>query len=141
VNVHASRSSDTFADEIVESGAFLVLAISAFGNGHDPSGTVAPGNAVVLGAGLLAPDAAGTTATKTSEITWAKSLAPRYRRQASFARIWFTASLRFVSLESLRLSTGTSCECRRHSQFELIVENPDCRRAGQIVPLGTGKQT
>jgi hypothetical protein len=36
---------------------------------------------------------------------------------------------------------GTSCECRRHGQFELIVDNPDCRRARQIVPLGTGKQT
>jgi hypothetical protein len=101
LNVHASRSPDTFADEIVESGAFLVLAMSAFGYGHDPTGTAASGNDVVTGAGRLAPDAAGTTATKMSAITGAKNFGPGYRGQVCFARIWLTASLRLVGQEWL----------------------------------------
>ena len=53
LNVHASRSPDTFAAEITASGATRVLPISPFGYGHDPDGVAAPGNAEVTGAGLL----------------------------------------------------------------------------------------
>ena len=94
LNVHASRSPDTFAAEITESGATRVLPISPFGYGHDPDGGAAPGNAEVTGAGpvgllgllglleLLPPlHAAASTATETSAVTWTKSL----------VRIWLTA--------------------------------------------------
>src|SRR5580693_1857364 len=40
-NVQASRSCDTFAEEITEPGACRVLARSAFGSGHDPDGGAA----------------------------------------------------------------------------------------------------
>ena len=36
MNVHASASFETFADEIVESGATRVFARSALEYGHDP---------------------------------------------------------------------------------------------------------
>ena len=86
MNVHASRSPDTFAAEITESGATRVLPISPFGYGHDPDGVAAPGNAEVTGAGplgllgllelLLLLHAAASTATQTSAVTWTKSLDP-----------------------------------------------------------------
>ncbi len=42
LNAHASRRPDTLAAEITESGATLVLAMSASGYGHDPDGAAAP---------------------------------------------------------------------------------------------------
>jgi len=87
VNDHASRRPDTSADEIVDSGAFLVLAMSPFAYGHDPVGTAAPGNDWLAGAGLLAADGAAITATKTSAITGVKGLARKHRRHVTFARV------------------------------------------------------
>ena len=51
LNVHASLSWDTFAAEIVEPVASLVLARSPFGYGQDPDGAAAPANVLVTGAG------------------------------------------------------------------------------------------
>jgi len=89
LNVHATRSPDTFAAEITESGATRVLPISPFGYGHDPDGVAAPGNAEVTGAGplelleLLPPlHAATSTATEKSAVTWTRK---------SLVRIWLTA--------------------------------------------------
>jgi hypothetical protein len=93
LNVHASRSPDTFAADMVESGASLVLAMSPFGYGHDPDGTAAPGNASVAGARVLPLHAAATTATQ-STITGANRLDPGPARPVSFARIGLTASLK-----------------------------------------------
>ena len=92
LNVHASRSPDTFAAEITESGATRVLPISPFGYGHDPDGVAAPGNVEVTGAGplellelleLLPPlHAATSRATETSAVAWTRK---------SLVRIWLTA--------------------------------------------------
>ena len=102
LNAQASRSCDTFADEIAEPGASLVLARSPFGYGHDPVGAAAPGNTLVTGGpGLLPPDGAATMVTQTNAITGAQTLTPAYRRPVSLARIRLTASLRLVSQESL----------------------------------------
>ena len=87
LNAHASRSPDTFAAEIAESGASLVLARSPFGYGHDPDGAAAPGNAVLTGAGLLPLHAAASTVTETSRA----SPAPARARPPSLALIWLTA--------------------------------------------------
>jgi hypothetical protein len=47
-NDHASRSDDTFAEEIVDA-AFRVLARSPFGYAHVPEGVAAPAKALVAG--------------------------------------------------------------------------------------------
>jgi hypothetical protein len=47
LNVHASRSLDTFAAEITEPGATRVLPMSPFGYGHAPDGVAAPATVVV----------------------------------------------------------------------------------------------
>jgi hypothetical protein len=60
-----------------------VFAMSPFGYGHNPVGTAAPGNLVVAGAELLAPDGVATTATKMNEITGAHSLAPDHQRHVT----------------------------------------------------------
>ena len=90
LNVHASRSPDTFAAEITESGATRVLPISPFGYGHDPDGGAAPGNAEVTGAGPLEllelVHAATSTATETSAVTWTRK---------SLVRIWLTTFAKF----------------------------------------------
>jgi hypothetical protein len=46
-NVQACCSCDTLAEEITESGACLVLSMSALGYGHDPDGVAASGLVVV----------------------------------------------------------------------------------------------
>jgi hypothetical protein len=61
LTAQASRSLDTFAAEITEPGASLVLPMSAFGYGHDPAGAAAPGNVVRTGAALAPPHAAAST--------------------------------------------------------------------------------
>ena len=95
LNVHASRSPDTFVVEITESGATRVLPVSPFGYGHDPDGVAAPGNAEVTGAGLLELlellelpplHAATSTATETSAVTWTRK---------SLVRIWLTTFAKF----------------------------------------------
>jgi hypothetical protein len=83
LNAHASRSPDTFAAEITASGAFLVLARSPFGSGHDPDGAAAPANAVLTGAGLPLLHAAASTVTDTTTA----SPAPARARLPSFAVI------------------------------------------------------
>src|ERR1700759_3672949 len=55
LNVHASRSRDTLADEIPEPAASLVLARSPFGYGDDPAGVAAPADLTVVGAGWAEP--------------------------------------------------------------------------------------
>ena len=73
-NVHASRSVPTFAAEIREPTASLVLARSPFGYGHDPAGFVAPANVLVTGAGgaelhpATIPPATLTTLSMTEAI-------------------------------------------------------------------------
>ena len=93
LNVQASRSPDTFAAEITESGASLVLARSPFGYGHDPAGAAAPGNAVLTGAGLPLLHAAASTVTATTTA----SPAPERGRPVSFALIRLTTSLKLIS--------------------------------------------
>ena len=91
LNAHASRSADTFADEIAEPGASLVLARSPFGYGHDPDGAAAPGNAVLAGAGLPPLHAAASIVIETSTVTGTNSRTPGRTRPASFALIRPTA--------------------------------------------------
>ena len=92
LNVQASRSPDTFAAEIAEPGAFLVLAMSPFGYGHDPEGAAAPGNVVLTGAGLPLPQAAAASrVTETNIINGTGSLAPKHAPNVGFALIWLTA--------------------------------------------------
>ena len=92
LNVQASRSPDTFAAEIAEPGASLVLAMSPFGYGHDPEGAAAPGNVVLTGAGLLLPQpAAASTVTETNIISGRDIRAPRPARNVGFALIRLTA--------------------------------------------------
>jgi len=55
LNVQASRSRDTFADEIAEPAASRVLARSPFGYGHDPFGAAAPRKSLVAGVGGADP--------------------------------------------------------------------------------------
>ena len=93
LNAQASRSPDTFAAEIAESGAFLVLARSPFGYGHDPAGAAAPGNVVLAGAGLPLLHAAPSTVTATATA----SPAAERGRPVSFALIRLTASLKLIS--------------------------------------------
>ena len=66
LNAQASRSRDTFADEITEPGATLVLASCPFGYGHCPEGGVAPGDLVVSGA-VLPPPAAPSMPTEIEQ--------------------------------------------------------------------------
>jgi hypothetical protein len=70
MNVHACRSWDTLAEEIVEAGAMRVLARSPLGYGHDPLGA-APGAA----AGLLVPQAASSAPSAITASTPAVDLA------------------------------------------------------------------
>jgi hypothetical protein len=51
LNVQASLSLDTLAEEIVEPAASRVLARSPFGYGHDPDGAAASLKTVLAGAG------------------------------------------------------------------------------------------
>jgi hypothetical protein len=95
LNVHASRSPDTFAAEITESGATRVLPISPFGYGHDPDGAAAPVNAEVTGTWpldlpelldlpeVLPPlHAATSTAPETSAVAWTRKSLVRIRLTA-----------------------------------------------------------
>lgn len=77
MNVHAGSRRDTFADEIIESGASLVFARSAFGYGHEPERAVVDATTLgrtVLQAGpaaavLLPPHAAISKVQATSSAT------------------------------------------------------------------------
>jgi hypothetical protein len=82
---------DTFAAEIAESGAFLVLAMSPFGYGHDPVGAAAPGKAVLTGAGLPPLQAATSIVIEMSKVTGTNSRTQGHPRPVSFAFIWLTA--------------------------------------------------
>ena len=93
LNAQASRRLDTFAAEIAESGATLVLAMSPSGDGHDPDGAAAPANAVLTGAGVLPVHAAASTVTAVITITGTSSLAPGPARKVSFALIRLIAFL------------------------------------------------
>jgi len=68
LNVHASRSLDTFADVMAEPAASRVLARSPFGYAHDPDGAAAPWKVVVAGDGALPllPQAAASDAVVTA---------------------------------------------------------------------------
>jgi hypothetical protein len=70
LNVQASASLDTFADEIVEPAASRVLAMSPFGYGHDPRAAGAAANVIVFPAeaGLVAPQPAITKLATTSRV-------------------------------------------------------------------------
>jgi hypothetical protein len=54
LNVHASFSDATFADEITDPAASRVLSRSPFGSAHDPAAAAAPANVTVVGAGCAA---------------------------------------------------------------------------------------
>ena len=88
---------DTFAAEIAESGASLVLAMSPFGYGHDPLGAAAPGKAVLAGAALPPPHAAASIVIETSTVTGTNCRTPGRARPASFALIRLTALSKLIS--------------------------------------------
>jgi hypothetical protein len=87
LNAQASRRLDTFAAEIAEPGASLVLPMSPFGYGHDPPGAAAPANAVLTGAGLPLLHAVASTVIKASNVAGANSRTPGPARPISFALI------------------------------------------------------
>ncbi len=81
LNAQASRSVDTFADEITEPGASLVLARLPFGYGHCPEGGAAPGKSVVTGVELLSPPVAGgSVVTETRRAAGRNKRTPRCTR-------------------------------------------------------------
>ena len=81
-NAQVSRSCDTFADEITEPGASLVLASSPFGYGHCPEGDAVPGNLVVSEAALLPPPpAAAGIVTEARRAAGSSKYAPKGARR------------------------------------------------------------
>ena len=66
LNAHASRSVDTFADEMTEPGASRVLARLPLGYGHCPEGDAVGGRLVATGAALALP-APGTAISMVSD--------------------------------------------------------------------------
>ena len=92
MNDQASRSCDTFADEITEPGATLVLARLPFGYGHCPEGAVAPKKVMVAGVVFLPPAPAGA-----SMVTAASRAAASDKRAPRSARLVNPALPRFAA--------------------------------------------
>jgi hypothetical protein len=71
LNVHASFSWETFADEICAPVTSLVLARFPLGSAHDPAGRAAPANAlpVPVGADELHPDAIRAAALAMASVS------------------------------------------------------------------------
>src|SRR3954463_1091383 len=76
LKLHASRSRDTFAEEIIEPAASRVLARSPFGYGHDPDAVGAPLKTVVAGRAVVPLHAASTLTAMSRD----KAVPPRVTR-------------------------------------------------------------
>ena len=134
LKAQASRSPDTFDDEITDPGASLVLARSPFGYGHCPEGEVAPGNVVVTGAELLPPPVvAGSVVTETSRAAGRNNRAPSDQAGSRVGcRKWWSDMLDLLSSRDghqlAARSTGRALDAPALHRCERAENGLGCRQ-------------